>query len=175
MKLLFLTILSSIALFLNGQDLPCGYRTSCECDSITNDKLIDHSDIIFEGFVISKDTLPLSKIIKTKSLRKLYSDTMVFSSCANDVIHKTKVLIITIKISKLYKGKYQGKIIQICTPTEHQFCGNTIFMIGEQYRVYTTTDKTADIYYTFTLDYDYFFLKPKYQNWTNHCMNTKKI
>ena len=175
MKLLLLTILSAIALFSNGQDLPCGYRTTCECDIITNDKLIDNSDLIFEGVVISIDTLPLSSIIKSKSLRKLYSDTLVYSSCAKDVIHRTKVLTATIKISKLHKGKYQGKTIQICTPTERQLCGYHHFIIGEQYRVYNTTDKTADIYYIYTLDYDYFFLKPNYQNWTNYCMQTKKI
>lgn len=175
MKHFFLTILCAITLFSNGQDLPCGYKTTCECDSVTNDKLIDNSDLIFEGVVISIDTLPLSKIITPKSLRKLYADTLVYSSCAKDVIARTKVLTATIKISKFHKGKYHNKTIQICTPIEYQLCGYHNFIIGESYRVYTATDKTADIFYTYTLDYDYFVLKPNYQNWTNHCMQTKKI
>lgn len=175
MKQLFLIIFSAIALFSNGQGLPCGYKTTCECDSTINDKLHDNADLIFEGVVISIDTLLLSNIITSKSLRKLYSDTLVYSSCAKNLIDRTTVLTATIQISKFHKGKYRGKTIQICTPIAYQLCGYPNFIIGEQYRVYTTTDKTADIYYTYTLDYDYFFLKPNYQHWTNHCMQTKKI
>jgi hypothetical protein len=175
MKQLLLTIFSAMTLFSNGQSLPCGYKTTCECDSVINHKPIDNSDFIFEGVVISIDTLLLSNIITSKSLRKLYSDTLVYSSCAKNIIDRTKVLTATMQISKFHQGKHRGRTIQICTPTDYQLCGYHNFIIGKQYTVYTTTEKTADIYYTYSLDHEYFFLKPKYKNWTNHCMQTKKI
>lgn len=175
MKLFILIIFSAITLLSNGQDLPCAYKTTCECDSTTKDKFIDNSDLIFEGVVISIDTFPLSNVITSKSFKKLHADTLVYSACAKDVIDRTKVLTATIQISRVHKGKYQNKTIQICSPTESHLCGYHDFVIGEPYRVYATYDKTADIYYTYTLDYEYYFLKHNYRYWTNHCMQTKKI
>lgn len=173
-KHILLICFCAITVVVYGQNPPCGYKTTCECDNTISD-FIDNSDLIFEGIVTAVDTIPLHNLITKKAFKNIQTDTQIYADCAKDIISRTDVLVVTIQPNKYHKGKKNNKKIQICTPIEPKLCGYQYFIVGEPYVVYSTIDTTADIYYTYTLDYEYFILKPDYRYWTNHCMQTKKI
>ncbi|WP_075344619.1 hypothetical protein [Tenacibaculum agarivorans] len=172
--ILILTIhLACIPVF--SQSNNCGFKTECECDTTkqTITYSVTYSDIVVQGTIKSVDTLDLSQIITKEAVLKIKQDTLPRSECAKSTLKDKKVLRSKIQLEKIYKGQSNQKYIYIITPIDKKFCSYSDFTINQEYLIYGTKNKTADNYFLWTFDQDYFLLKKEYIFWTNKCKRTK--
>ncbi len=158
-----------------AQNKECGLKKECLCD-LTNEPVahsFDLSDIIIQGKIIDLDTVQISEIITKESILKIEQDSLNRAECAKNVMRNTKVVRAKIGIKEIFKGQSELNEIYIITPLKEQFCSYSGFNIGENYIIYGTKNETADLYFLWTIDLDYFQLKPNYSIWTNKCKRTK--
>lgn len=171
LSLLFLFLLPSL---LQGQDFICGFKEECKCARTGVEASFKTGDIVFEGKVLFIDTVLISEVITVDATWGIEQNRDTFSSCAKTVLQKEKVVVIEIQVNEMFKGVFQNRIINICTPLESKFCGYVDFEKGERFIVYGSKDETADIFFTYNLDSDFFILKNEYKYWTNFCRRTAK-
>lgn len=166
-------VIISIPVFAQNND--CDYKTECNCDT-TNESILnsfENSDIVVHGTVIKIDTTEISEIITPESVFTINQDSLERSECAKKVLKTKKVLQTKISIVKSFKGLTNQQEIYIITPLQEYYCSYSEFNLGESYIIYGTQNRTADIYFLWTFDIDFFELKREYSIWTNHCKRTK--
>lgn len=166
-------LIISIPVF--GQNENCGFKTECSCDTTNNSLLnsFENSSVVVHGTVIKIDTLQISEIITPESVLAINKDSLSRSVCAKEVLKTKKVLRTKISVAKSYKGLTNHQEIYIVTPLQELNCGFTEFNLGESYVIYITQNITADIYFLWTFDMDFFELREEYSFWTNRCKRTK--
>lgn len=172
--ILILTLLiTTISVFAQNND--CGYKTECICDT-TNESVLysmDNSDVVVHGKVVKIDTLEISEIITAESILSINQDSLKQSECAKKVLNTKKVIRTKITVDKSYKGLSQQQEIYIVTPLQENSCGYSEFRLGASYIIYGIKNRTADVYFLWTFDKDFFKLKQEYSIWTNTCKRTK--
>lgn len=161
---------------LIAQDKPCGFKTSCECQEHESSiqEEYNHSHLIFHGAITEIKTLSISEVITPSSVVAIENESSDNGTCAKSVLVNKEVLRITFSVQRVFKGKTTQKEIYILTPNHVESCGKLDFEKHEEYIIYATKNTTADIYFLWTLDNDYFELKPEYQYWTNVCKRSNK-
>lgn len=166
-------LIISIPVFAQNND--CGYKTECNCDTTSESILnsFENSDVVVHGTLIKIDTIEISEIITTESIQTINQDSLERSECAKKVLKTTEVLRSKISIVKSFKGLTNQQEIYIITPLQEYSCSYSEFNLGESYIIYGTQNRTADIYFLWTFDIDFFELKHDYSIWTNHCKRTK--
>ena len=166
-------LIITIPVFAQNND--CGFKTECICD--TNNESVLHSfensDVVIKGTVIKIDTLEVSEIIKTESAHSINQDSLKLSECAKQVLSNKKVLRTKISVENNIKGLSQEQEVYITTPLQANLCAYSEFILNQSYIIYGTINKTADIYFLWTFDKDFFELKSEYSIWTNTCKRTK--
>lgn len=168
-------IIQIVTLSAYARNNDCGFKINCLCDTV-NESLkysFEHSDIVVQGTVIKIDTLKIKKIITNESILKINQDSLKRSECAKQVLISKSVLRIKIKVNKNFKGLSQQKEIYVITPLQENSCGYSEFSLNKNYIIYSTKNKTADIYFLWTFDIDFFDLKQEYSIWTNTCKKTR--
>ena len=133
----------------------------------------ENSDVVVQGTVSKIDTLDISEILTAESIIDINKDSLNRSECAKKVLKSKKVLRTKISVDKNFKGLSPHQEIYIITPLQDISCGYREFNLGESYIIYGTKNITADIYFLWTFDKDFFKLKQEYSIWTNACKRTK--
>lgn len=166
-------LITSIPLF--GQDENCGFKTECSCDTTKKSLLesFENSYLVVHATVIKIDTLQISEIITPESVLAITQDTLNRSECAKEVLKTKKVLRTKISVTKSYKGADNQQEIYIITPLQELNCGFNEFILGESYVIFGTQNITADIYFLWPFDMDFFELREEYSFWTNRCKKTR--
>ena len=156
-----------------AQSANCGFKTECDCD--TTIKSIKHSwqisHAIFEGTIIEMDTVSVETIMLSPAIDEIVNDTLENSICAKKVLQSEKVVRLKVEVHEKFKGNFNG--IYLITPLKETNCAYSGFMLDKKYLFYATINSTADIYFLWTFDKDYFYLQPKYAYWTNKCKRTR--
>ena len=171
--LIFTLIMTTTLVFAQNDD--CGFKTECICDT-TNESILysfENSDVVVQGTVSKIDTLDISEILTAESIIDINKDSLNRSECAKKVLKSKKVLRTKISVDKNFKGLSPHQEIYIITPLQDISCGYREFNLGESYIIYGTKNITADIYFLWTFDKDFFKLKQEYSIWTNACKRTK--
>ena len=169
---LVIILLFNTALFSQGQD--CGYKTECVCDTL-NASVADAygiSDFVIAGSVHKIDTISIAEIIHSDSAQQIQQDSLPDSACAKSVLAEQMVLAVEIEVEEAFKGGLEGNSLYVVTPLKESSCHFSGFTVGQHFIVYGTDNTTADIYFTWTLDRDFFYLKPAFRSWTNQCKRT---
>ena len=164
-----------VAISAIAQNQLCGLKTDCLC--ATNKESIayyfEYSDVIIHGRVIDIDTLRISEIITEASILKIEEDASNQAECAKEVLDTRKIVQAEVAVEAVYKGQPSLARITVTTPLDEASCGYAEFRAGQHYIVYGTSNKTADAYFLWTFDMDYFQLQPEFSAWTNQCKATK--
>ncbi len=157
-------------------DPTCGYKESCDCaGTVILDEAIEKANFAFKGTVVRIDTLGMADIITKASHKALISRKIPADSCALNILQQERVLRVKIKLTETIKGDFNNKSITILTPINSKFCAYNDFKIDNSFLVFATYNLTADIYFTWNPDYDFFELKSKNRFWTNFCQSTQEL
>lgn len=157
-----------------SQNKDCGYKNECICDT-TDESLLNSyniSAIVINCEVIKIDTISIKEIITPTSVLKIKNDTLSKSECAKHVLPKEKVIRIKVKVLEIFKGEIIANEVYILTPFSEKYCGYNNFVKNEEFIIFGTLNETADFYFLWTFDSDYFYLKTEYSIWTNKCKRT---
>ncbi len=175
MKYIIILIAIFTSIDLYSQESKCGYKYECVCDTLNEsvNSSYEFSDIVIEGVVLMVDTISVAKIIYADSANKIINDTLINSVCAKKVLETEKVLLVKIQVQKTFKGEIDSTEVFILSPLKESSCSYSDFQVNTKFVVYATNNLTADIYFLWTLDKDYFYLKPEYRFWTNKCKRTR--
>lgn len=174
LKNIFLFLFLSIPFLLEAQEFVCGFKEECRCTKTSIESSFETGNIIFEGKVLFIDTVSIGAIITAEAKLNIEQYTDTIASCAKRVLEKEKIVIAVLEINEMIKGDYQNRTINICTPLSNKSCGYVDFQKGEHFLVYGTIDEIADVFFTYTLDDDFFILKKEFRHFTNFCQRTAK-
>lgn len=159
-----------------AQNEYCDFKEECVCDSIRDVSYsVQHSDVIIHAMVIKIDTVSIEQTITHESILQIKNDTLSKSDCAKKVLENKKVIKVKVRVLAIFKGKIKAKEIFIQTPLGQKSCEYSNFKLNQEFIIYGTQNETADIYFLWTFDLDYFKLKPKYSIWTNKCKRTMLV